>query len=52
MANAIAVGDDHDFQGLQPPILEMEPIRRPHTMGGVYVTATMEGNNHDEIEEE
>jgi hypothetical protein len=52
MANAIAVGDDHDFQVLQPPILETEPIRRPDTAGGVYVTTTMEGNNHAEIEEE
>jgi hypothetical protein len=52
VANAIAVGDDEDFQGLQPPILETEPVRRPDTTGGVYVTATMEGNNHAEIEEE
>ena len=52
VANAMAVGDNEDFQDLQPPILETEPVRRLDTTGGIYVTTTMEGNNHAEIEEE
>jgi hypothetical protein len=52
VANAIAVGNDEDFQGLQPMILEMEPIRRAAPTGGSYVTAATETNNHVQIEEE
>jgi hypothetical protein len=34
----IAVGNDDDFRGLQPTILETEPHRRPADTGGSYVT--------------
>ena len=48
----IAIGDDADFQGLQPQILEIEAIRRASATGGFYVTAATDTVNHTEIEEE
>ncbi len=35
----VDVGNDEDFGGLHPLILESEPERRPATEGGSYVTA-------------
>ena len=41
VADAINVGDDEEFQGLQPLILETELVRKLDNTGGIYVTATM-----------
>ena len=35
----VDVGNDEDFGGLHPIMLETEPERRPATEGGNYVTA-------------
>lgn len=48
----IAIGEDADFQGLQPQILETEAVRGAVATGGSYVTAATNTSNHDEIEEE
>lgn len=38
----IDVGNDQDFIGLQPNVLESEPIRSPLTVGGTYIPAAAE----------
>jgi hypothetical protein len=35
----VDAGNDEDFGGLHPIMLETEPERRPATEGGSYVTA-------------
>ena len=34
----IAMGNDEDFQGLQPRIQEMDPLKRHAATGGSYIT--------------
>ena len=52
VANGIAVGNDEDFEGLQPQILETEPTRAAAPTGGSFVTAATETNNRAQIQQE
>lgn len=52
VANGIAIGDDANFQGLQPQILEIEPIQRTAPTGGSYVTAATNSDSDGEMQDE
>lgn len=52
VANLVAVGNDDDFEGLQPPLMKTEPTRHAAPVGGSYVTAATDTNGVAEIEEE
>ena len=47
----VTVGNDDDFVGLQPQMLETEAIREPAAVGGCYVTAPT-NTRASQIEEE
>ena len=49
--NMIPVGNDDDFVGLQPQMLETEAMREPTLVGGSYVTAPT-NTRASQIEEE
>ena len=42
MPTVIAVGNDEDFVGLQPQILESEPDRDVAAAGGTYIPASQQ----------
>jgi hypothetical protein len=50
--DAIIVGNDDDFQDLQPQILETDPIQTAAPTGRSFVTAATETNNRAQIEED
>lgn len=50
--DGITVGNDDDFEGLQPQIRETDPIRTAAPTGGSFVTAATETNNRAQIEED
>jgi len=48
----VDVGNDEDYVGLQPVMLETEPDRRPASVGGSYVRATSDAPQEPAHEDE